>query len=193
MMYREEIEKYIAIDCPYIYKTINDDSNKNTNGFVIKKINLNNSMTLEAFFNSKEFQELNENYKSCDLKFYLNQPVPQWYTFNIKQKKIFDKDSNEIIIDDKNKSKYTIRRDIEVIYNQSNNITLRDYIEIIKGNKELYSFLHRVEIDYNNGDVFILFGENDIVVLDCFGNKIEDDDDGFELDKNILRVSLELD
>lgn len=174
------IEEYKEINCPYILKkSIEKLQNSN-----LDKINLKNLYTLQGFLESDEFKELESKYSYYDLKLNIVGLSGNPFIYNIKEKVFYDKDMNKIDIKDKNKSRYKINRIIEVVCLNNDyfkDLTLKEYIEMMKKYKELHIYLHELVLDYNYGiKVYVLFGENETIVLDDYNMNLMDDDTEFE-------------
>lgn len=182
------IKEYEGIKCPYIFK-------KNIEQLISDKqdrIFLENDYTLKEFLESNQFRELENKYSFGNLKFTINGLAGNQFICNIKDKKIYDKDMNEIIIPDENKTKYIVGKVVNIICPNDKNfkgVTLKKYIEIIEGAKEFHIYLHELTIDYKyNMKVYIIFGENKTIVLDY--DELELIDGDIEFEQKITNINL---
>ena len=135
----------------------------------------NKHITLREFLDGKEIEGLKEKYSSCKLRFKLaTRPFPQYCFYKFRTGKLYNKDNK--FIDRNNIENYEIGRDIKIIYDYDvENLKLQEYIDMMKNLKELYTFRHKIIIDYNHDPIYVLFGENGVLVFNDLGMVEEDE------------------
>lgn len=182
------IEEYSFINSSYINNLT--DKSKRTEMF-------SKSMSINEFFNSEEYKGLEKKYPYCNLLLYTNSKLKK-VIYNMKTKKFYDEDLNEIVLTDKSKSNYMIMRNIDIIFNEEyepKKLTLREYKNIIENHKELYVFKHEIHIECDENGlsdyVNIIFGERETIVLNDSNDKLVEGKNG-EFNQLIIEVNLSL-
>lgn len=178
-------EEYKDKYCPYI---INNSNNRNMN----EKIKIRNFISIKSFFQSKEFIDIREKYQNCNIKFRIGGKIGE-LTYNIENEKFYDSESNQIILTPENEEKYLIRSDVEIIHimdNISENMTLKEYIDIMKDCKAFHIFKHSIQIDdESNNFIILLFAQKEQILLDYDGYELENSSSYYE--KQIIEINLE--
>lgn len=179
-------EEYGYINSSYLINNLDKKSKKNEK--------LSKNMSINEFLNSEEYKGLEKKYPYCNLLLYTNSKLKK-VIYNMKTKKFYDEDLNEIILTEESKSNYAFGY-IDIIFNEEyepKKLTLSEYINTINKQKELYIFKHEVHIECDENGlseyVNIIFGERETIVLNDSCDKLEEGKNG-EFNKLIIDVNL---
>lgn len=130
-------------------------------------------MTLKEFLNDKKIEDLKEKYPSCKLRFYLRKGCGSFCFYKFTTGEFYN--INNELLNKSDIENYQIDSNIRIMYDMNvEDLKLQEYIDRMKGFKELYKYRHQVIIDYDNACVNILFGERGVLVYRDF-DVIEDD------------------